>query len=278
MSSPQLEIEFGNRRVTADLNVSHDLSLPLHFDGAQPSFFAAPAAHAMPYIVGNFNGSVATGASCNCSTHTVTPHCNGTHTESLGHIVIDAMPIRDIAPRELLLARVITVTPRAAKDSVDALSSSSRPDDPVIDAQLIRAALPTTATFAALIIRTHPNDRDKTSRNYDNLACPPYFSAAAMQVIVELGVNHLLVDLPSVDRAHDGGVLIAHRVFWGLPVSSTDAKLARRSHATITELCFIDDAVTDGDYLLNLQVAPFMADAAPSRPILYPLRDIVRST
>jgi hypothetical protein len=36
-------------------------------------------------------------------------------------------------------------------------------------------------------------------------------------------------------------------------------------------LAFIDDAIADGHYLLNLQVAPFVADAAPSRPILLPL-------
>jgi hypothetical protein len=29
--------------------------------------------------------------------------------------------------------------------------------------------------------------------------------------------------------------------------------------------------IADGPYVLNLQVAPFMIDAAPSRPILLPL-------
>ena len=31
------------------------------------------------------------------------------------------------------------------------------------------------------------------------------------------------------------------------------------------------DSIPDGQYLLNLQVAPFVADAAPSRPVLLPL-------
>jgi arylformamidase len=49
------------------------------------------------------------------------------------------------------------------------------------------------------------------------------------------------------------------------------AAQATRPNATVTELAFIDDSIADGQYLLNLQVAPFVADAAPSRPILLPL-------
>ena len=39
-------------------------------------------------------------------------------------------------------------------------------------------------------------------------------------------------------------------------------------------MVFIPDEVEDGDYLLNLQIAPFFADVAPSRPILYKINDI----
>ena len=44
--------------------------------------------------------------------------------------------------------------------------------------------------------------------------------------------------------------------------------------AFITEMVFIPDEVEDGDYLLNLQIAPFFADTSPSRPILYKINDI----
>jgi hypothetical protein len=40
---------------------------------------------------------------------------------------------------------------------------------------------------------------------------------------------------------------------------------------TITEMIYVRDEVADGLYLLNLQIAPFVSDAAPSRPLLYPL-------
>jgi len=38
---------------------------------------------------------------------------------------------------------------------------------------------------------------------------------------------------------------------------------------TITELIYVPNSVTDGEYLLELQVAAFENDASPSRPVLY---------
>jgi arylformamidase len=281
MTVRHLHFDRNGRRWRADLNDGRDLSLPLRFDGAQPRFFSAPLASAAPYSTDNFTGSIVSGASCNCNTVSLTPHCNGTHTESLAHIVTADMPIRDIAPRELLAACLISVAPREAHQVADALNPAAQPADPVIDSRQIRDALLSlepefleSEPIDALIVRTLPNDSDKATRNYDRIACPPYFTAAAVQVAVDFGVRHLLVDLPSIDRMHDGGLLAAHRAFWGLPLHSTDAKLARRAYATVTELCFIDDSIADGWYLLNLQVAPFMADAAPSRPIVYPLHPV----
>ncbi|MBL7942681.1 MAG: cyclase family protein, partial [Flavobacteriales bacterium] len=60
------------------------------------------------------------------------------------------------------------------------------------------------------------------------------------------------------------GKLLAHRAFWKYPTQT-------RSHCTITEFVFVPDHVADGLYLLNLQVAAFDNDAAPSRPVIYAL-------
>ena len=38
---------------------------------------------------------------------------------------------------------------------------------------------------------------------------------------------------------------------------------------TITELAFIPEKIKDGKYILNLQIAAFVSDASPSRPILF---------
>ena len=91
---------------------------------------------------------------------------------------------------------------------------------------------------------------------------PAYLSEDAAAWMAEAGVNHLLLDLPSVDREDDGGKLLAHHAFWKYPFDT-------RRNATITELIFVQDSIPDGTYLLNLQIASFENDASPSKPVLY---------
>jgi hypothetical protein len=94
-----------------------------------------------------------------------------------------------------------------------------------------------------------------------------------MKWIVEQGIRSLIVDLPSLDRADDGGRLEAHRIYWGLEPFDRRSTDARRPDALVTELAYIPDEVPDGLYLLDLQVAAFASDAAPSRPVIYALRE-----
>jgi arylformamidase len=120
----------------------------------------------------------------------------------------------------------------------------------------------------SLIIRTLPNDDGKLSRTYLN-KIPPFFTTEAMQFIREIGVKHLLVDLPSIDRIFDEGNLSNHRIFWNVEQGTFEINAASLIHHTITELIYVPNEIGDGEYLLNLQIAPFMADAAPSRPMLF---------
>ena len=121
----------------------------------------------------------------------------------------------------------------------------------------------------ALIVRTLPNDDGKLTRVYDEGYIPPYFSEDAMRYIVECGFKHLLVDLPSIDRLFDDGKLLNHRIFWNVEPASFETNAATRLNSTITELIYVPNKVEDGEYLLNLQIAPFESDAAPSRPVLF---------
>ena len=75
-------------------------------------------------------------------------------------------------------------------------------------------------------------------------------------------MKHLLIDLPSVDKEKDEGKLLAHKAFWNYPEKP-------RYQATITEFIYVPNQVKDGSYLLNLQIASFHNDAAPSKPVLY---------
>lgn len=248
-----LTVEIAGRRWRV-AGEGHDLSMPLAFDAPQPMFFGAPAAASTVVTAGSFIGDVRRGGSCNCSSHTLTPHCNGTHTECIGHVTAERLSVRDLSGEHFCPALLVSVGPM-----------------PVITRAALTAAVGAheLSDYRALVVRTLPNSRDKLLRNYD-VAPAPCFDAEAMRWIVSRGITALVVDLPSLDRGDDAQ-LTTHRIYWGLPPGGTSAAQATRPGATVTELAFIDDSIADGQYLLNLQVAPFVADAAPSRPILLPL-------
>lgn len=137
--------------------------------------------------------------------------------------------------------------------------------------------------FPGVIVRTTPNAEEKRRQKW-NGTNPPFFTVEAMKLLAEThGFQHLLVDLPSVDRESDEGKLQAHAIFFGFSkkedggggkeVESDENFSARSWNSTITELCYVDNQIPNGPYLLNLQVAPFHHDAAPCRPIIYPLHE-----
>jgi arylformamidase len=271
-------LDFGNGEVGVDLASPVSLAIDLDFSQAQPRHFGAPPATSRPFAVPGFSGSVAHGASCNCQTLTLVPHCNGTHTECVGHLTREPVDAHRVAPLGFVPALLVSIEP------VDA-ATSAESTDPVPHAgdQLItRAALETSwlaATKAqaaapfeprALVIRSLPNSLSKQHRDYSD-STPPYLTREAAELLVERGIKHLVVDLPSIDRSHDEGRLTAHRIFFGLPPGSVALAQATRARATVTELAYIPDAVADGMYLLELQVPALGGDAVPSRPLLYRL-------
>ena len=113
----------------------------------------------------------------------------------------------------------------------------------------------------AIVIRTLPNLEDKKSMKYSNTN-PPYLLEEAAIYLREKGIKHLLIDLPSVDKEKDEGKLLAHNAFW-----NTAGEI--RMNATITEFIYVPNSIEDGEYLLNLMIAPFENDATPSKPVLY---------
>ena len=100
---------------------------------------------------------------------------------------------------------------------------------------------------------------------------PPFLSVEAMNYIVSLGVEHLLIDTPSVDRLFDQGHLSSHNMFWETKQKEFNVSAKNK---TITEMIFVPSEVKDGRYLLNLQIPAFVSDAAPSRPVLYKINDV----
>jgi kynurenine formamidase len=273
-----LDLEFNTcgRRWQAEASAPVDIAITLQFPGPQPRFFAETPASAAPLRAGSFTGAVAAGASCNCSVYTLAPHCHGTHTECVGHVTDNATTLAGLTPAPLALALLASVRPEPLGEVAAGQADSRHATDHVITRALlaVAAARWIRDPWTALVVRTLPNDPGKRHQQYEGSCPAAYFTADAMRWIVERDVTSLVVDLPSLDRADDGGSLTAHRVYWGLPPGALDAHRARRGRALVTELAYVPDAAPDGLYLLDLQVPAFAADAAPSRPVLYPVREI----
>ncbi|MEM9057279.1 MAG: cyclase family protein [Pseudomonadota bacterium] len=251
----------GGERLRFDAGRTLDLSIPLRFDGAQPNHFGARPASDAPMTSGDFVGDTRRGGSCNAVEVTLNPHCNGTHTECVGHVTDERTSVTELVRDVLCRAQLITVTPATAKAG-----------DRIIDvAELEAAVRALPAGTRALVVRTLPNGEGKRQRAYRDSSDSPWYTTEAAQWLVDRGIEHWLTDTPSIDRLHDGGKLAAHRVFWGLAADSRRLADAARPHATITEMIFVPDSIADGAYALNLQLAPFALDATPSRPLLYPL-------
>jgi arylformamidase len=255
-----------------DFAAATSLAMELDFSGEQPRHFGAPPARSTPFLIGGFNGEVARGASCNCSSITLIPHCNGTHTESVGHLTVGFRPLHEFVPMSPIPALLLSVEPLAATDTDEDSQPAPKSGDRLVTREALLRSWPASLSFAprALLLRTPGGYAGDTN--------PPYLTRQAATELVRRGIEHLVLDLPSADRTSDDGHLTAHRVFFGLPPGATDAALATRGHCTITELAVFPASVPDGPCALQLQVPAFTGDAVPSRPLHLPLADPQVST
>lgn len=240
-----------------DLSKPIDISLPITSDGKNPVAWYQNQPEIFPVKIGDWIGKVSEGqSSTNFNNIFFNPHAHGTHTECLGHITNDFYSINQCLKQFFFISELVSVQPE------------KRNDDLIITKNQIEIALKGTKP-EAIIIRTLPNIESKKSKNYSH-ANPPYLLEEAATFIREIGIKHLLIDLPSVDREEDEGKLLAHKAFWNVKNTTILNKDARLD-CTITELVFIENTVSDGSYLLNLQIASFENDASPSKPVLYSL-------
>lgn len=239
---------FDGREVHINLSQGIDLSIPISDRADQVNAYYAEPVRMEPFRSGGFVGEVKQGGTVNYRNIFFNPHGNGTHTECIGHIDTTIHSVNQHFKDFWQIADLVTLRPSVKLDG-----------DEVIDLTQIHVSDDSTA----LIIRTLPNLPNKKSRKYSGTN-PPYFSEESIKHLVSLGIQHILTDLPSLDREVDKGKLLGHNAFF----RSEDRP---RMGSTITELIYVPDHASDGTYLLNLQVAPFENDAAPSRPIIYPI-------
>jgi kynurenine formamidase len=242
------------QNIQIDLSNPIDISMPLSNTNENPIAWYIEKPAIEPVKFGDWIGKVSEGSSTNFNNIFFNPHGHGTHTECLGHITHDFYSINQCLKQFFFFAELISVEPAISND--DLIITKDQIEN------LLNDKLP-----EALIIRTLPNSDAKKSKNYSN-SNPAYLTEAAAIYIREIGIQHLLIDLPSVDREEDEGKLLVHKAFWNVKNTknlNSDARL----NCTITEMIYVENQVVDGSYILNLQIASFENDASPSKPVLY---------
>lgn len=243
-------LQLGERELAIDLDKPLDISIPMRSGADNPNAWYVGHPEFKPVKLDDWEGAVRAGAAVNFTSMHIIPHAHGTHTESLGHITAEQHSVNQSFHRYFYLAQVVSVSPESKNG--DALIGSHQLQDHLKEVE-------------AVVIRTLPNDNDKLSKQY-SYSNWPYLTKEAAAMLCRKGVQHLLIDTPSVDREEDEGKLAAHRAFWdmdGMP----------REHATITEFIFVEDKIQDGQYVLELQLPNIESDAVPSRPVLYQILD-----
>ena len=259
----------GGEKIEVDFSRGMDISIPLYFNGEQPNTYGVDKATSSAYQDGQFIGDTRKGGPCNFETYSFTTHCNGTHTECIGHITNERISILSSLKEEMIPSTLVSVTPKSTNENY---TPALNKEDLVITKQDLEIQLKgvNIELLKVIIIRTLPNSEEKLSRDYMK-ETPAFFSIDAMEYLVSLGVQHLLVDIPSVDRLFDDGHLSTHNIFW--ETKDKEFNLDAQTK-TITEMIFVPSSVEDGAYLLNLQIPAFFSDAAPSRPIIYKIYEL----
>lgn len=242
-------VQHQNQTFKINLSKPLDISIPLRASKENVSAWYVEPPKFDPVRSDNWIGEVAQGGSVNFRNIFFNPHGHGTHTECVGHITKEFVSLNKCMKQFFFPAKLISVSPEK-KENGDLVIMKNQITEKCKD------------DFAeAIIIRTLPNDDSKLSRQYSHTN-PAYLDHEAAKWMCETGIKHLLLDLPSVDREEDGGKLLAHHAFWNYPG-------ATRFDCTITEMIYVPDSISDGNYFLNMQIASFENDASPSKPVLF---------
>jgi len=244
-------IKHQGEELTVDLAQPIDISIPMKATPENMKAWYLDPISIEPVRAEGFIGNVKEGGAVNFRNIQFNPHGHGTHTECLGHITEEIYSVNEHITQFFFIAQVITVSPE------------NKNGDQIITWNQISDSLAGKKT-EAVIFRTLPNTDEKLIRQY-SASNPAYIEEKVALELREMGVKHLLIDTPSVDREEDEGLLLSHHAFWNVPENP-------RMDCSITELIYVPNEVEDGKYLLNLVFASFENDASPSKPVLYKIQ------
>lgn len=246
-----MQIQLGRKGHRYEVDLAHGIDCSSTFGKSkrEPRAWFSPPVSIKPVVAGDWIGAVKEGAPVNFFEVHLNPHGNGTHTECFGHISPEQHKVNDHFNDYHGFCTFLR------------LSSKVVGEDRIVTLADLQKKRFQWAEFIAIQVDAESFPQDYSGSN------APYFEAQLLAFLAEKGVKHFITNLPSVDREEDGGALAAHHAFWQYPE-------ATREEATITELAFFPKNLREGEYFINLQLAPLHSDASPSRPLLFPLKKL----
>lgn len=160
----QLFAEIGAKRYSVQLP-GHDLSIPLLFNGQQPNTYGVEFASSHAWEGYGFVGDTRKGGSCNFEKYELVPHCNGTHTECVGHITNERLSIRELLKEELIPAVIVSITPENALQGDESYDPAFQPGDIIVSASALASLLSEmdSAFFLRLSSAAFPIQKKKCS-------------------------------------------------------------------------------------------------------------------
>ena len=260
----KINIKHKKHKYEIDSNNGVDISIPVKFNADEnPKFYDTSNPKKHYYESTGVEYNINMGAGCSVPLVTMNIHCSGTHTETANHVIKDASTISDIKKINFIPSQLISIAPE--RGTSESYHSNINKSDWVITKNNLMKSLDSIDDFIdSLIIRTLPNKEDKKIKNY-NSGDHPFLSNEAIFFLKSIGIKHIVIDTPSIDKFDDGGKLGNHKIFF-----TNDDKSTNKN--TVTELAFIPNHCVDGIYLLCIGVPNFKLDAAPSRPIIYKIK------
>lgn len=238
-----------NEIVNIDLQIFHDITLGIKKnDNVNCYYLDNPKFN---YFKNEFfNGSLSEGGSVNCENISLYPHASGTHTECALHVAPVDFNMFNLQFKSISLAKLITVNP------------TTNGEDFYISENELKE-LDNEFNCEALILRTLPNNALKINKNYSDTN-PCFLTESAIESIKSMGFNHLIVDLPSIDKESDEGKLASHKKWF------FDDGIVNPNRL-ITEFVFVDNYIEDGVYVVHIQAPKIETDAVPSKVLIYPV-------
>ncbi len=233
------------------INVSRTIDPNTSSSGA--FYLDQPSAETVEFP-GQFIGDVDRGGSCNVSYLTFCPH-NVTHIETSAHVLSPECSPPTVADLEnaALIGRVFLIDLSYLDTSYNAK----------IDMEHVKPHLDTlTQQINFVAIKTKSSDLPETF-DFSGRGFMALSQKAGQYLHDFKSQGHpmagLVLDLPSIDQESDEGKLLAHRAWFGLPMTGHVAD--DQEKRSLVELAYFNK-LTQGYYNIHISPPNFRTDAA----------------